>query len=417
MNLWLWSLYFLPVSGALRMLPEVKLEGILGGSITIECPRPETPMRLYLCREMAKSGSCVTVISNNHFVRKEYKHRVTLELCPDENLFLVKVTELTKNDSGVYACGVGQHTDRGKTQQVTLDIHSEYEPFWEKEQIPEPPVWFQRFIQMPMTSWFRMPAPASSFEFISKVTTPAQRTEVLTTHPPSPTTAITHRPHVSRASSVVAAKPTTPLPSTTVSKTSAPERLHRPQTASYNQHTRLHRQRGFNHGPASQMEDQGFHMLIPIILGLILLALLGLLVKRVIQKRKALSRRARRLAVRMSALEGSQRPLSQRPRVSQWPRSQNNVYSACPRRAGGAQAAGEREAPGPGPGRLAPSAPPQVSEAPWPHVSSLKTSCEYMRFYHQPAAKMENTDSDDYVNVSCPTHPFGCPPGPRPWCQ
>ncbi|ELK03289.1 Fas apoptotic inhibitory molecule 3 [Pteropus alecto] len=65
----------------------------------------------------------------------------------------------------------------------------------------------------------------------------------------------------------------------------------------------------------------------------------------------------------MSALEGSQRPLSQRPRVSQWPRSQNNVYSACPRRAGGAQAAGEREAPGPGPGRLAPSAPPQVSSA------------------------------------------------------
>ncbi|ELK03288.1 Fas apoptotic inhibitory molecule 3 [Pteropus alecto] len=216
------------------MLPEVKLEGILGGSITIECPRPETPMRLYLCREMAKSGSCVTVISNNHFVRKEYKHRVTLELCPDENLFLVKVTELTKNDSGVYACGVGQHTDRGKTQQVTLDIHSDANDLL----VPD----------------------ACTCQFF--------------------------RIHIQRASSVVAAKPTTPLPSTTVSKTSAPERLHRPQTASYNQHTRLHRQRGFNHGPASQMEDQGFHMLIPIILGLILLALLGLLVKRVIQKRK-----------------------------------------------------------------------------------------------------------------------------------
>ncbi|XP_036090345.1 fas apoptotic inhibitory molecule 3 isoform X2 [Rousettus aegyptiacus] len=292
-----------------------------------------------------------------------------------------------------------------------------YEPFWEKEPISEPPAWFRRFLQMQMTSWFQMTARASSFEFIPKVTTPAQRTEVLTTHRPSPTTAITHHPRVSRASSVLAAKATTPLPSTTVSKTSAPERLLRPQTASYNQHTRLHRQRGFNHGPGAQMEDQEFHVLIPIILGLILLALLGLLVKRVIQKRKALSRRARRLAVRMSALEGSQRPLSQRPRASQWPRSQNNVYSACPRRAGGAQAAGAREAPVPGPGGSAPPAPPQVSEAPWPHVSSLKTSCEYMSFYHQPTAKMENTDSDDYVNVSCPTHPFSCPPGPRPWCQ
>lgn len=73
---------------------------------------------------MAKSGSCVTVISTNHFVRKEYKHRVTLEPCPKEHLFLVKVTELTKNDSGVYACGTGWQTDLGKTQQVTLDIHS-----------------------------------------------------------------------------------------------------------------------------------------------------------------------------------------------------------------------------------------------------------------------------------------------------
>lgn len=106
------------------MLPEVKLEGMLGGSVTIECPLPETSGRLYLCREMAKSGSCVTVISNHRFVRKEYEHRVTLKPCPDENLFLVKVTELTKNDSGVYACGTGFHTDLGKTQQVTLDIHS-----------------------------------------------------------------------------------------------------------------------------------------------------------------------------------------------------------------------------------------------------------------------------------------------------
>lgn len=106
------------------MLPEVKLEGILGGSITIKCPLPKTPVRLYLCRKMAKSGRCVTVISNNHFIRKEYEHRVTLKLCPDENLFLVNVTELTENDSGVYACGIGLRTDWGKTQQVTLDIHS-----------------------------------------------------------------------------------------------------------------------------------------------------------------------------------------------------------------------------------------------------------------------------------------------------
>lgn len=106
------------------MLPEVKLEGMLGESITIECPLPEMYQRVYLCRETAKSQACLTVVSSNQFVRKEFRHRVTLKLCPDQNLFLVEVTELTKSDSGVYACGAGRQTDRGKTQKVTLDVHS-----------------------------------------------------------------------------------------------------------------------------------------------------------------------------------------------------------------------------------------------------------------------------------------------------
>lgn len=59
-------------------------------------------------------------------------------------------------------------------------------------------------------------------------------------------------------------------------------------------------------------------------------------------RREALSRRVRRLAVRMRARDASQRPLSQRPRVSPRPRSQNNIYSACPRRARAADQAGEQ---------------------------------------------------------------------------
>ncbi|MBW00729.1 Fas apoptotic inhibitory molecule 3, partial [Eschrichtius robustus] len=215
------------VAGALKVLPEVKVEGMLGGSVVIECPLPEMHVRIYLCRTIVASGGCATVVSNRNFVKKEFKHRVTLELLPDRNLFLVEMTELVESDSGVYACGAGMDTDRGKTQQVTLSVHS----------------------------------------------------------------ALNHGP-----------------------------------------------------GPVSGMEDQGFYILTPTILGLILLALLGLVAKRVIQRRKALSRRVRRLAVRMRALEASQRPLSQRPRVSQRPRTQNNVYSACPRRPRGVDAAGEQAA-------------------------------------------------------------------------
>ncbi|XP_065792770.1 immunoglobulin mu Fc receptor isoform X4 [Muntiacus reevesi] len=255
MDLWLWALYFLPVVGALKVLPEVKMEGMLGGSITIECPLPETHVRIYLCRTIGESGRCTTVVSNSKFVREEFKHRVTLEQHPDRNLFLVEMTELAKSDSGVYACGVGLNTDQGKTQQITLTVHS------------------------------------------------------------------------------------------------------------------------------------------------------------------ALSRRVRRLAVRMRTLDASQSALSRRPRVCRRPRTPSNIYSACPRRPRGVDAAGGGAAPPPGPGAPAASAPLQVPEIPWPHVPSLKIDCEYVSFCHQPAAKGEDMDSDDYINVPCLTHLSSCAPGPRPWCQ
>ncbi|XP_032278207.1 fas apoptotic inhibitory molecule 3 [Phoca vitulina] len=416
MDLWLWSLCFLPVAGAVRILPEVKVEGMLGGSVTIECPLPQMHMRLYLCREMAESGGCATVVSNKNFVKEEYKHRVTLKPCPDKNLFLVEVTALAKSDSGAYACGTGMNTDRGKTQLVTLTVYSEYEPFWEEEPTPEPPPWFHRFLRMPVPPWLQMPVHDSSFEFIHKVTTSAERTEAPPEIHSSSTTPTSHHLQVSRASSAAAAKPPTFLPSTTASKTSAPERLLRPQTASYNYHTRLHRQRAFHQDPVPGLEDQGFHILVPTTLALILLALLGLLMKRVIQRRKALERRVRRVAVRMRALEASQRPPLHRPRASQPPRSQN-IYSACPRRDPAADAEGDGEVPLPGPRASAPPVALQVSEALWLHAPSLKTSCEYVSLYHKPAAKVEDTDSDDYVNIPCLTHLSSCPPGPRPWCQ
>ncbi|XP_044799202.2 fas apoptotic inhibitory molecule 3 isoform X5 [Bubalus bubalis] len=366
---------FSGVVGAPKVLPEVKMEGMLGGSVTIECPLPETHVRIYLCRTIDESGRCTTVVSSNKFVREEFKHRVTLEQCPDRSLFLVVMTELTKNDSGVYACGVGRNTDRGKTQQITLTVHS--------------------------------------------VTTPTQRTKSPRAHQASPNPSVTHRPQVFRASSVATAEPTIFLPAITTSKTSAQKGLLRLQTASYNHQTRLHRQRASNQGPgaASGMEDQGVFILIPTILGLILLALLGLLAKRIIQRRKALSRRVRRLAVRMRTLDASQRALSRRPRVSRRPRTPSNIYSACPRRPRGVDAAGGGAASPPVPGAPAASAQPQVPETPWLHVPSLKIDCEYVSFCHQPAAKVEDTDSNDYVNVACLTHLSSCAPGPRPWCQ
>ncbi|XP_062067279.1 fas apoptotic inhibitory molecule 3 isoform X1 [Lepus europaeus] len=252
MDFRLWLLCFLPVAGALRPLPEVQLEAELGGSVTIKCPLPEVEGRMYLCRQMAESRSCATVVSN-HYTKDEYKSRVTLTQRSEKHQFLVRMTELTERDSGIYACGVGINTDHGKTKKVALNVHS------------------------------------------------------------------------------------------------------------------------------------------------------------------AFSRRVRRLAVRMRARDATRRPRAQRSRTSSRPRSQN-VYSACPRRAQGPDAAGAPDAPRAEPAASAPPTPPQVSETPWPQAATLQTSCEYVTICHQPAAKMEDPDSDNYVNIPYLTHLPSCAPGPGAWC-
>ncbi|XP_037352287.1 fas apoptotic inhibitory molecule 3 isoform X1 [Talpa occidentalis] len=398
MKLWLWLLYFLPVSGALRFLPEMKLEGILGGSITIECPLPKTYMRIYLCRKMTDSRICATVISNQNFVKKEYKRRVSLKYCPNKNVYLVEVTNLAKSDSGIYACGAGQKTDRGRTQQVILNVRSEYAPFSEEEPITEPTQRFHEFQHMPMAPWVQMPAHSSSSKFISKVTTPALRTKVPPAPSPSSIITTTHHPQVSRASLVAGTNPPTVLPSNEALKTSAQKGLLKPQTTSDIHHPK---QRAFHHGHKSGTETPKFHILIPTTLSLILLAaLLGLVLRRVIQRRKRLARRVSRQAVRTRAPAASRRPRPHAPRASPRPRAQN-IYSACPRSARGADSAVTPEVPLPGPGDLAPPTPPQVSVTSWFHAPSLKTSNEYMSIHHQRAGKVGDTDPDDYVNFPC----------------
>lgn len=117
--------FLLPtVSGTLKVLPEVQLDAEWGGSIIVRCPlrHPQTGVRIYLCREMTDPRICATVVSNS-FVRKEYEGRVALLPWLDQKHFLVELRQLTESDNGVYACGVGGHTDRGKTQRITLNVH------------------------------------------------------------------------------------------------------------------------------------------------------------------------------------------------------------------------------------------------------------------------------------------------------
>ncbi|KAF2985078.1 hypothetical protein EK904_005098 [Melospiza melodia maxima] len=74
--------------------------------------------RKYWCRQ--KGSSCLTVVSSN-FVAAAYQGRVTLTDHPQENHFLVNISELEMSDAGTFQCGVGIN-GRGLSFRVTLSV-------------------------------------------------------------------------------------------------------------------------------------------------------------------------------------------------------------------------------------------------------------------------------------------------------
>ncbi|XP_036609584.1 fas apoptotic inhibitory molecule 3 isoform X2 [Trichosurus vulpecula] len=365
---WKVILTVMPVSKALKPLGETTLSGELGGYIDIECPLKDPLQSYYLCREIGPR-QCSIVVSSTSFVGPDYKGRVSLKLLPEENVFLVELRKLKEEDNGSYACGMGKKTDRRKTWKVILTV-------------------------MPATS------------------TSAPRIQPQQTQPPldpSPTS----RQRTTLAAAVASQTSRSPV----ASKTLHLSRLLRPSTVSYSHHTRLRGESASYFG-SSVKKDGGFHILIPATLGIILMMLLGMVLGRSLQKRRALSRRLDRLTMRMSALEASQRAHSHLHRshqrrlhrpVSNRFRSQHNIYSACPRQVQRADQNGE-QMPASGPRIAEPSTPTQVSktvqlQAPVPVKN------EYMSTYRLCLPEPEDSDSHDYINVSCLTQMPDCPPG------
>ncbi|XP_068930832.1 immunoglobulin mu Fc receptor [Petaurus breviceps papuanus] len=370
MDIFLWMLFFLPISKALKPSGDITLSGEVGGSICIRCPLKDPLERYYLCRE-TKSGRCSTVVSTQ-FVGKDYEGRVSLNLLLKEKLFLVELRELKEEDNGSYACGMGKKTDKGKTQRVILTV-----------------------------------TPATS--------TSAPRTQPQQTQPaldPSPTSSV-----LPQRTTLAAAAASQTSQSSVASKILHLSRLLRPSTVSSSHHTRIRGESASYFG-SSVEKDGGFHILIPATLGIILMMLLGMVLGRSLQKRRALSRRISRLTLRMSALEASQRAHSQLHRshqrrlyrpVSNRFRSQHNIYSACPRQAQ-RPSQNDEQMPARGPGIAEPSTPTQVSKTAQLQ-GPVPMKNEYMCTYHLCLPEPEASDSHDYINVSCLTQMPNCPPG------
>nr|XP_048286614.1 high affinity immunoglobulin alpha and immunoglobulin mu Fc receptor [Myodes glareolus] len=92
------------------------VSGEPGGAVTIHCHYAPSSVnrhqRKYWCRLAPPSWTCYTVVSTNHYTHRDYRGRVALTDFPQSALFTVKLFRLSRNDTGLYRCGIGDRNDK-----------------------------------------------------------------------------------------------------------------------------------------------------------------------------------------------------------------------------------------------------------------------------------------------------------------
>uniref|UniRef100_A0A8C3RL39 Polymeric immunoglobulin receptor n=1 Tax=Chelydra serpentina TaxID=8475 RepID=A0A8C3RL39_CHESE len=109
-------------SGSPKVPEEAELYYIeLGGSVAIDCvfDTKYGSERKYMCR-MGKTG-CSNVIDTHGNINETYKGRVLLSPQELPGSFKLYMTQLRKEDSGVYLCGAGTYGEKGESKE--LDVH------------------------------------------------------------------------------------------------------------------------------------------------------------------------------------------------------------------------------------------------------------------------------------------------------
>ncbi|XP_034369605.1 polymeric immunoglobulin receptor [Arvicanthis niloticus] len=100
------------------------VSSIEGNSVSITCYYPDTSVnrhtRKYWCRQGA-SGSCITLISSNGYLSKEYSGRANLINFPENSTFVINIAHLTQDDTGSYKCGLGT-SNQGLSFDVSLEV-------------------------------------------------------------------------------------------------------------------------------------------------------------------------------------------------------------------------------------------------------------------------------------------------------
>ncbi|XP_053105664.1 polymeric immunoglobulin receptor-like [Hemicordylus capensis] len=97
----------------------------VGESVTIKCYYSTTTVnkhdRKYWCKESHNLRNCQTIISTNHFTLQDYEGRVSMKDIPQKGILQVTMTQLKKEDSRNYRCGIGK-TNYGLHAGVNLTV-------------------------------------------------------------------------------------------------------------------------------------------------------------------------------------------------------------------------------------------------------------------------------------------------------
>ncbi|XP_051003293.1 LOW QUALITY PROTEIN: high affinity immunoglobulin alpha and immunoglobulin mu Fc receptor, partial [Acomys russatus] len=91
------------------------VSGETGGAVTIHCHYAPSSVnrhqRKYWCRLRPPLWVCHTIASTNRYTHRDYHGRVALTDFPQNGLFRVRLSQLSRDDTGLYRCGIGDRND------------------------------------------------------------------------------------------------------------------------------------------------------------------------------------------------------------------------------------------------------------------------------------------------------------------
>uniref|UniRef100_A0A8C9Q0E5 Polymeric immunoglobulin receptor n=1 Tax=Spermophilus dauricus TaxID=99837 RepID=A0A8C9Q0E5_SPEDA len=94
-----------------------------GGAVTIQCHYTPSSanrhQRKYWCRLQLPTRICHTIVSS--YISKDYLGRANITNFPEESAFVVNISQLSRDDSGRYKCGLGI-SSRGLSFDVSLEV-------------------------------------------------------------------------------------------------------------------------------------------------------------------------------------------------------------------------------------------------------------------------------------------------------